>query len=151
MDDIRIMNLTSELNSNVRRKTVRKLGPKRYLKTRRAKEARRGLGKPYGKPLWEAIALQPPPPCDHPDLGPCRFLKRCTATASICPAFTKYVNSQFYTGGKDRVPNRHFDDMRLVQMRQERSQSGGLDLCDEVEYNTDQREVVHTEPLEAAP
>ena len=125
MDDLHITNLSGEMNATKRKKAAYR--PKRtYLKTRRAKEARRGSGNPYGKPIWEAIALQPPPPCDHPDLGPCRFLARCTKTGSICPAFTKYVNNKFYTGGKDRVPNRHFDDLRLAQMRQEESLSRGL-------------------------
>ena len=113
------MNLSNEINGTAVKVCVPRPKRRTYLKTRRATEAARGTGETLGRPLWEALALQPPPPCTHPDLGPCQFLARCTKSGEICPAFTKYVHLKFYTGGKDRIPNRHYDDLRHAQKRQD--------------------------------
>ena len=101
-----VLNLTQEMNAKPIRVNRRK-----DTRDWALKEAARGTGTPKGRPLLQAVALQPAPPCDHPAIGRCPFYDRCKATGEICSAFSKYVNSKFYLEGTDRIPKRHFNDL----------------------------------------
>lgn len=137
MESISVVNISNEVNNR----------PSRPRAPKRARVAwdkyKRGTKKATGRPMFDAIALQPPPPCDHPDLGRCPFYSRCAATGEICFAFTKYAHSKKYTVS-ERVPNRHFDDFDQTD------DLGGLDQSETgCILPTRGRATVHTGGLEA--